>query len=147
MAIFTLDSRTISGAATNNPCWGLKTTANHTVKILELKIVTGSATASEYSLGLAAAVGTQTSGASALSALDLSTTSTSTIATAWSANPTVPTKYVEGWCAPATIGSMVYWSWPDGGLLVPASSELVLWNTGSGTNAAIQHFSVKFEEL
>jgi hypothetical protein len=147
MAIFTLDLRTASGATTNSPCWSIQTTANHVVKIIELKIVTGSATASEYSLGKAAASGTQSGSSTALSSLDLTTTSSSTISTTWSVNPTVPAKYVEGWNAPATVGSMVYWSWPDGGLLVPASSELVLWNTGAGTNAAIQHFSVKFEEL
>lgn len=147
MAIFKIDSRTSAGASTNSPCWGLLTTANHKVKILELKIVTGSATASEYSLGLAAAAGTQTSGVSGLSLSDLSTTSTTKVATAWSAAPTVPTTFLEAVTFPATIGSMVYWSFPDGGLFVPASSELVLWNTGAGTNAAISHFSVTFEEL
>jgi hypothetical protein len=96
---------------------------------------------------LAAATGTQTSGTAGISLHDLSATSTSTMAVAWSANPTVPTTYVEGVCFPATIGGMVYWSFPDGGLLIPANSELVLWNTGSGTNSAISHFTALFEEL
>lgn len=145
MAIFSHDFRQSVGVATNSPCWSLKTT--DTAKVLELKVVIGSATASEFSLGIASAAGTQSSSATGLSLADMTTTSSSTLAVTWSGAPTAPAKYIEGVCFPATVGSMVYWTWPDGGLIVPANQELVLWNTGSGTNAAIVHYAVKFEEL
>ena len=146
MAKLQLLARTAAGATTGKPCWGLKTNSTNAVKLLELQIVIGSATASEYSLGLAAAVGTQTGGVAPLNTVIGGTAGTSRIAVAWSADPTVPTGYYEGACFPAAIGSMVYWSWPEG-LYVPVSSELVLWNTGAGTNAAISMFVATLEEL
>lgn len=146
MAVFQYRARTAAGAATNNPAWGLLTNATNAVKVKKLEIIIGSATASEYSLGIAAAAGTQTGGTAPQNVILGGTAGTSRIATAWSVNPTIPTQFVKGATFPATIGSMVYWYWEDG-LFVPVSSELVLWNTGSGTNAAIQMFNVELEEL
>jgi len=146
MAKFQYRARTAAGAATNTPCWGLLTNATNAVKLTELKIVIGSATDSEFSLGIAAAAGTQTSGVAPLNTVLGGAAGTSRIATAWSAAPTVPTAFVEGVTFPATIGSMIYWSWPEG-LYIPVSSELVLWNTGAGTNSAISIISATLEEL
>lgn len=146
MAKFQLRTRTAAGSATNTACWGLLTNATNAVKLTELKIVIGSATASEYSLGIAAAVGTQTSPVSPLNTVLGGTAGTSKIATAWSAAPTIPVNFVEGVTFPATIGSIIYWSWPDG-LYIPVTSELVLWNTGAGTNAAISMYTASLEEL
>jgi hypothetical protein len=146
MAKFQFRARTAAGALTNAPSWGLLTNATNAVKLLELRICIGSATASEYSLGLAAAVGTQTSGVAPLNLVLGGAAGTSRIATAWSAAPTIPTNFVEGVVFPATAGSVIYWQWQDG-LYIPVSSELVLWNTGAGTNAAISMFTAVLEEL
>lgn len=147
MAKFALRSRAVAGALTNKPCWGLLTNATNAVKVYELKIVEGpTAAASEFSLGLAAAVGTQTGGVAPLNLLLGGTAGTSRIAVAWSADPTIPANFVDGVIFPATVGSMVYLSWPDG-LYVPVSSELVLWNTSGTTNSTVSMFSVVLEEL
>lgn len=146
MAKFQYRARSTSGVVTNKPCWGLLTNATNAVKITELKIIIGSATASEFSLGLASSAGTQTSGESPLNLVLGGTAGTSKIATAWSVDPGVPADYIDGVTFPATIGSMIYWSWPEG-LYVPVSSELVLWNTSGATNSAITMVSVTLEEL
>jgi len=147
MALYQLKLRTTSGALTNAPCWGLLTTANHTVRLKDLRVVLGTALASEFSLGLAAAAGTQTGGTSGISLHDMTSTSTSKLAIAWSANPTIPATFIDGVSFANTVGSIMFFPFPEDGLYIPPSSELVLWNTGATTNGAISHITALFEEL
>jgi len=150
MAIYQLKLRTTAGALTNKPCWGLLTNATNKVKVLDLRINLGFATASEFSLGIAATVGTQTGGVGPQQVQPLvvaGAAGTSRITTAWSVDPGVPTSFIDGVSWPATVGSFYPFALPFDGLIVPVSSELVLWNTGASTNATITHFTVLLEEL
>jgi len=146
MAILQLKSRISSAVATNTPYWGLLTNSTNAVKIYDMSIQIGVATLSELGLGLAAAAGTQSGGVPPLNTVLGGTAGSCTIATAWSASPTVPTNYVKGGALGGTIGNMIYWNWVDG-LEVPVSSELVLWNVGSGSASSIMSIDVTLEEL
>lgn len=60
--------------------------------------------------------------------------STVNVDTAWSTAPTIGSNFLRRIDFPASIGSGVIWTWPDGqsnGLLVAVSSYLVLWNFGA----------------
>lgn len=68
--------------------------------------------------------------------------------TAWSTAPTVGSNYLRRIDLPATIGSGVIWTWPDGqshGLMIATSSWLVIWNFG-GSAGPILDVNVIWEE-
>ena len=143
---FEYRARGAAGILTNKPAWGLLTNATNRVKLLKLEIMVGAATACELSLGIAAAVGTQTSGTAPNNTVLGGTAGTSRIAVAWSADPTIPSSFLRGATLAASIGSVEYWYWEEG-LIIPVSSELVLWNTGAGTGPSIIMYNVELEEL
>lgn len=53
-------------------------------------------------------------------------------ALAWGTGPTVPTAFFQRIALPATVGSGVIWTFPEG-IVIPVSSSVVLWNLGSNS--------------
>jgi hypothetical protein len=119
---YTLGVRTSSGTAAT-AAWEIYTAATPgRVKLLEFGFFLAAATASTYGLGRPQARG-----------------DTPTTALAWGTGPTVPTAYLRRISLPATVGTGVIWTWPNG-LVIPVSSSLVLWNIG--TNGVVDAYAV-----
>lgn len=68
--------------------------------------------------------------------------STVNLDTAWSTAPTIGANVpLRKLVLAATIGTGVIWTWPFG-LILPASSWLVLWNYGGATMSALNGYIV-----
>jgi len=60
-------------------------------------------------------------------------------AVAWGTGPTMPGDFLRRIALPATIGTGVIWTFPEG-LVIPISSSVVLWNLG--TNSVLDAYAV-----
>lgn len=111
-------------------------------KVLEVGVFLAAATASIYGLGRPQAVGiTPTSPVDFLreDLSDALATGVVQSALAWGTGPTVPTAFLRRVALPATIGTGIIWTFPEG-LVIPVSSSLVLWNLG--TNGVVDAYAV-----
>ncbi len=109
------------------------------VKLLEVGIFITAATGSDFGLGRPAAVGiTPTTPVDFLpeDPNDVMPTGTVQTATAWGTGPTVPANFLRRVQLPAQVGAGVIWTFPKG-IVIPASGNLVLWNTGATAIANI----------
>jgi hypothetical protein len=121
---FSLGVRTSSGTDAA-AAWEIRTGATPgRAKIMEIGIFLAAATASVFGIGRPAAIGDTPTVQSAL---------------AWGTGPTVPAAFLRRISLPATIGTGVIFSWPQG-LTIPVSSSIVLWNLG--TNAVVDAYAV-----
>lgn len=114
----------------------IHTGANAKAAIREIGIFLSSATAS--SIGLIRASNTPVATTSQLGQAQDSVQPASTvnIDTAWSTAPTVGSIFLRKAGLPATIGSGIIWTWPNGsGLVIPTSAWLVIWNFGGSAGA------------
>uniref|UniRef100_A0A6M3JF98 Uncharacterized protein n=1 Tax=viral metagenome TaxID=1070528 RepID=A0A6M3JF98_9ZZZZ len=138
----TLGVRTSSGTAAA-AAWEIRTGATPgRVKLLELGFFLAAATASTYGLGRPAAIGdTPTTPVDLLQEDPNNVLATAIVqsALAWGTGPTVPTAYLRRISLPATVGTGVIWTWPEG-LVIPVSSSIVLWNIG--TNSVVDAYAV-----
>lgn len=131
MARYSLRTRTTvttSGAASYEL---ICTSAARRIRLMELGIFLGAATASTYGLGRPAAIGvTPTSPVAFLPEDPADVTGLSTTAVAWGTGPTVPANFFRVVALPATIGAGIIWSFGPAGLVIPNTgiSTLVLWN-------------------
>ncbi|MDP1615478.1 MAG: hypothetical protein Q8L68_06745, partial [Methylococcales bacterium] len=60
-------------------------------------------------------------------------------ALAWATPPTVPTAFLRRIALPATIGTGVIWTFPEG-IVIPISFGIVVWNLG--LNSALDAYAV-----
>lgn len=138
----TLGVRTSSGTQAA-AAWEIRTGATPgRVKLLELGFFLAAATASTYGLGRPAAIGdTPTTPVDLLQEDPNNVLATAIVqsALAWGTGPTVPAAFLRRISLPATIGTGVIWTWPNG-LVIPVSSSLVLWNIG--TNSVVDAYAV-----
>lgn len=139
---YTLGVRTSSGTAAA-AAWEIYTAATPgRVRLLELGFFLAAATASTYGLGRPAAIGdTPTTPVTLLpeDPNDVIAAGVVASALAWGTGPTVPTAYLRRISLPATVGTGVIWTWPEG-LVIPVSSSIVLWNIG--TNSVVDAYAV-----
>lgn len=127
MARYSLGSRT-TGTASGAAAWEFRTGASYRGKIMEIGISLATAVASTLGLGRPAAIGVTPTTPVTLLALDPNDgPSVNQTALAWATGPTVPTAFIKRITIPGTIGFGVIWQWANG-LIVPASSSLVIWN-------------------
>jgi hypothetical protein len=113
----------------------LRAASGNPVKVSEIGITLGAATASTYGIGRPAAVGvTPTSPVTVLPCNPNETPGTATTAVAWGTGPTVPAQFFRRVSLPATIGAGITFVWPEHRFLVmPANAaaavaSIVLWN-------------------
>jgi len=139
---YTLGVRTSAGTAAA-AAWEIRAAATPgRARLMELGFFLAAATASQYGLGRPAAIGdTPTSPVDFLPEDPNNVLASGVIqsALAWGTGPTVPTAYLRRIYLPATIGTGVIWTWPDG-LVIPVSGSLVLWNIG--TNGVVDAYAV-----
>jgi hypothetical protein len=137
-----LGVRTSSGTDAS-AAWEIRTGATPgRVKVLEIGIFLAAATASVFGIGRPAAIGiTPTSPVDLLNedTADVIASGSVQSALAWGTGPTVPVSFLRRVSLPATIGTGVIWTFPEG-LVIPVSSSLVLWNLG--TNAVVDAYAV-----
>lgn len=135
-------ANTSAAAASNAAYCDLRAGSGQRIYIREIGITLNAATASSIGLGRPASAGTTSSSTTGV-ALDPADSSTSTVmGTAWSAAPTAPSTYMRRFVAPATAGSGVTWYFDRGGLVVAASSTIVLFNFGGGAGSALSVYWV-----
>ena len=131
MALVSLAQRT-SNVTTAAACWEIRTTSSGKVVVQELGISLVTAAATVIGIGTPAAIGvTPTSPQTFLRDDTADQTAVTTAAVAWATGPTVPANFVRRWSFPATIGSGMVFTFPQG-LVIAASSSLVLWNILGG---------------
>lgn len=134
--------RTSSGTDAS-AAWEIRTGATPgRFKLIELGIFLAAATASTYGLGRPQAIGdTPTSPVDFLSEdpNDVIANGVVQSALAWSTGPSVPSNFLRRISLPATIGTGVIWTFPEG-IVIPVSSSLVLWNLAS--NGVVDAYAV-----
>jgi len=117
------------------------------LRIRELAIFLGAATASTYGIGRPAAIGvTPTTPVVGQAEDPADAAAVGATAVAWGTRPTVPTSsiYLRRISLPAAIGAGVIWTWPDGpGLVIAISQSLALYNLA--TNGVVDVY-VRWEE-
>jgi hypothetical protein len=120
-----------SNVTTGNCCWEIRTGATPgRARLLELGIFLAAATASTFALGYPAAIGiTPTTPVDFLAedpnnVIDAGVVQSSL---AWGTGPTIPAAYLRRISLPATVGTGVIWTFPNG-IVIPVSSSIILWN-------------------
>jgi hypothetical protein len=135
-------------ATSGAPRLEIRAPATAKVKIIELDLYNGAATASILAIVRANAIGvTPTSPVGLLPELpdDLPVTSTTLLATAWGTAPTLTAaNALRRVNMAAAIGSGILWTWGADGLVIPASGSLVIFNVAAAT--AVLDFSLVIEE-
>jgi hypothetical protein len=131
MALVSIANRT-SNITTAAACLEIRTTSSGKVAVQEIGISLVTAAATVIGIGTPAAIGvTPTSPVTFLREDVTDQTPVTTTALAWGTAPTVPAAFYRRWSFPATIGSGVILTFPQG-LFIAASSSLVLWNILGG---------------
>jgi hypothetical protein len=111
-------------------------------RVLELGFFLAAATATTIGLGRPQAVGiTPTSPVDFLAEdpNDVLASGVVQSAVAWGTGPTIPTAFLRRIALPATVGTGVIWTFPEG-LVIPVSSSLILWNLAS--NSVLDAYAV-----
>lgn len=123
-----------TNVTTANACWEIRTGSTPgRVKLLELGIFLAAATASTFGLGYPAAIGvTPTTPVDFLCEDPNNVLASGVVqsALAWGTGPTIPAAFLRRISLPATIGTGVIWTFPNG-IVIPVSSSIILWNLSS----------------
>lgn len=112
--------------------WELRTAASPRIRIVEIGIFMGAATASTFGLGRPAAIGVTPTSPVLGQAMDpADAAAVSSTALAWGTAPTAPTSaiYLRRIGLPGVIGAGVIWTFPDASpLIVAVGSSIVIYN-------------------
>jgi len=112
-------------------CWEILTGSTPgRVKVFEIGITMAAATASTFGLGRPQATGVTPSSAVNFQVEDPNDVLAAGVvrsALAWGTDPTVPLTYFRRVSLPATVGTGVIWTFPQG-LVIPVSSSIIVWN-------------------
>lgn len=126
----------------------IRTTAAVRAKIIELHLFIGAATASILAITRATAQGvTPTSPVSLLPEVpeDLPATSVTQVATAWGTAPTITAaNQLRRVNMAAAIGGGILWTFGEAGLIIPASSSIVVFNVAAAS--AVVDYTLIIEE-
>ena len=135
---------TTTGAATGTAGWEIRTGSTPgQFKLMELGFTLVAATASKIGLGRPAAIGVTPT-----TPVDFQLRNSNNVlaagalqsALAWATPPTIPAQFFKVIGLPATIGAGVIWEFGPGGLTIPISSGLVLWNMAA--NSVLNAYAV-----
>ena len=132
-----------TGVADATAAWEIRTGATPgRARLIELGLFLSAATASIVGLGRPAAIGiTPTTPVDFLleDPNDVLATGVIQSALAWATPPTVPAAFLRRIALPATIGTGVIWTFPEG-IVIPVSYGIVIWNLG--LNSALDAYAI-----
>ena len=132
---YSLGVRTTDGSNAT-AAWEIRTGATPgRARIVELGFFLAAATATTIGLGRPAAIGvTPTAPGDFLPEDPNTVLATGVIQSslAWGTGPTVPAAFLRRIALPATIGTGVIWTFPEG-LVIPVSSSIILWNLAANS--------------
>lgn len=123
--------------------WYFDLSPTNDVRLLELHLMANAATATAVQLFRTTAIGTRTTPTTPTGAqcsLDqVAQNPTLSFATAWSVNPTNAGNALRRFQIAASIGAGIIWTWygPAGGLRIPASGSVAVFNPGAATGSVI----------
>jgi hypothetical protein len=130
MANQSLGIRTVDGTA-GAAAAEIFTTATATTRVTSITIAMAAATASVFGIGRPAAIGITPTTPVLILRQDLGdNAATAKTAVAWATGPTVPAAFLQRVSFPATVGTSITITF-SGGILIPVSSSLVVWNIGT----------------
>ena len=139
---YSLGVRTVDGT-TGAAAWEIRTAATPgRAKIIELGFFLVAATATTIGLGRPAAIGiTPTTPVDFLPEDPNNVIASGVVQSslAWGTGPTIPTAFLRRISLPATIGTGVIWTFPEG-LIIPVSSSVILWNLAA--NSVLDAYAV-----
>lgn len=126
-----------------------RSASGNIVKLRELGITLGAATASTYGFGRPAAIGvTPTSPITVLPTNPSETAGTATTAIAWGTGPTVPANFFKRIALPATIGAGIIWTWDAAVFIIgpgnaaAAVASIVIWNITANSAVTELYFVI-----
>ncbi len=118
----------------------LRAGAADAIWVKEVGIFISAATASVFGLGKPAAIGVTPTTPILGQATNGGAAAVGATAIAWGTPPTVPAQFYRRIGLPAAIGNGIIWTFQGDGLLIPASSSIVIWNLG--TNSVVTAYFV-----
>jgi hypothetical protein len=137
-----LGVRTLSGGIAE-AAWEIRAGASPgRLRIMEIGFFLAAATASIIGLGRPADIGdTPTTPVDFLpeDPANILAANVALSALAWGTGPTVPVSFLRRIALPATIGTGVIWTFPEG-LVIPANGSIVLWNIAE--NSVLDAYAV-----
>lgn len=132
-----------SNGTTAQAAWEIRAAATPgRLRVMEIGFFLAAATASIYGLGRPAAIGdTPTTPVDFLQEdkANVLAAGVAQSALAWGTKPTDPVTFLRRISLPATVGTGVIWTFPEG-LVIPVSESIVLWNLG--TNGVVDAYAV-----
>lgn len=126
MAISSAGARTTNFTIAQS-CYELRTPASVRARLLELSIVSATATVQSLGLGRPGAIGVTPVNVLFQTDDPGDPASVLNYSLSWATSPTAPTIYHRRWNGAATIGVGVVWTFPAG-LVIPISSSIVVHN-------------------
>lgn len=138
MALYSLAQRTSSGTNATAAA-ELRATATDRLRLRQISIALGAATASTFGIGRPAAIGvTPTSPVTGVAMDPGDPAGTGQGAVAWGTGPTVPAVFIGRIALPAAIGNAWVWTFAPGQeLVIPVSGSLVVWNLATNAVADV----------
>jgi hypothetical protein len=119
-----------TGVAIATAAWEIRCNANVRAKIMEFGVFLGAGNASTFGLGRPTAIGitpTTPVDFQPNDPADIVNAGQLQSALAWGTGPTAPGSFFRRISMPATTGTGVIWTFPEG-LTIPAGGSIVLWN-------------------
>lgn len=139
MALYDLAVRTVATASGSAAAEIIGGTTQRS-RIFEIGVSLAAATASTWGIGRPAAAGvTPTSPVVFLAEDPADNAPGAKIATAWGTAPTVPAAFFRRFSAPATIGTAIIWTFPQG-IALASGATFVLWN--AALNGVVDLYAV-----
>lgn len=132
MARYTAGVRTTATAI--GPMFDIRTAATDRIFVLEIGIFSTAATAITAGVIRPLTTGTTSTTTAGQAEDPANPAGTGLIGTAWSVTPTIAATpiYLRRFVTPAAIGNGIIWTFGGVGLVVPASSSLLVWNIAIG---------------
>lgn len=130
MAVYSMARRT-TNVTIANPCIEIIAGATIRVKIVEISIILGAATASEFGIGRPAAIGVTPTAPVTFLPEDINDpTGVITCALAWATPPTIPANFLRRCSIAGAVGAGIVFPFPRG-LFIEASKSVVIWNVSA----------------
>jgi hypothetical protein len=133
-----------TAATTGTAIAMIRPASTNSPSVREIGVFNSTAVASSIGLIRSATAGTPSTSVLVQSDIPGLAAGVTNIDTAWSSQPTIGSIYMRKIVLPATIGAGVIWTFEPRDLvpLNGATTQLLLWNFGAGSTAALEIYFV-----